>query len=98
MTVTDDERKARRRAYRSAYYRERRVETRRLELEALATRPDGPETITLDELCRRLRLQGHSVRPNVARAWLAEWRLRGLVEEPVPGRYRLTDAGRRVAP
>ena len=90
MTATDD----RRRAARAAYYRARR----RSAILELATRPEGGETVTVDELCRRLRLDGVRLRPAEARVWLAYWMRDGIVEEPVAGRFRLTEKGRRLAP
>ena len=50
--------------------------------------------VTAGELARRTRAN-HTVRisPDLAATFLAYWLERGIVEEPAPGRYRLTARG-----
>jgi hypothetical protein len=54
-------------------------------------------TLSPADLARRVRLQGLRIDRGSAEMFLAWWLTTGLVEEVVPGQYRLTDEGHRVA-
>ena len=54
-------------------------------------------TISAAELARHVRHQGLRIGRGTAEMFLAWWLLTGLVEEVLPGRYRLTAKGQRVA-
>ena len=60
---------------------------------------DGRVSATLSpaDLSRRVRLQGLRIDRGTAEMFLAWWLTTGLVEEVLPGQYRLTDEGQRVA-
>jgi hypothetical protein len=50
------------------------------------------------ELADRTRANhGVSIDPRLAAMFLAWWLEVGVVEEPLPGRYRITEAGRDAA-
>ena len=54
-------------------------------------------TLSPADLAGRVRLQGLRIDRGTAEMFLAWWLFTGLVEEFVPGQYRLTDEGHRVA-
>ena len=60
---------------------------------------DGRVSATLSpaDLARRVRLQGLRIDRGTAEMFLAWWLLTGVVEEVLPGQFRLTDQGHRVA-
>ena len=60
---------------------------------------DGAVSATLSpaDLARRVRLQGLRIDRGTAEMFLAWWLITGVVEEVLPGQFRLTDEGHRVA-
>jgi hypothetical protein len=54
-------------------------------------------TVDAAELAELVGMQGINIKSGTAEMFLHWWITTGLVEEPLPGRYRLTDEGRRVA-
>jgi hypothetical protein len=54
-------------------------------------------TLSAPDLSRRVRAHGHELTHADAAAFLAEFTARGITTEVLPGRYRLTHKGRRLA-
>lgn len=54
-------------------------------------------TLSPADLSRRVRLHGLRIDRGTAEMFLAWWLTTGLVEEVLPGEYRLTAEGQRVA-
>jgi hypothetical protein len=52
------------------------------------------ETVSAADLAGRLRARGIRCDERLARGFLEEWKRRGIVEEPFPGVWRLTESGR----
>lgn len=54
-------------------------------------------TVSAAELAQLVGVRGIRIKRGTAAMFLHWWITTGLVEEPLPGRYRLTDKGRQVA-
>ncbi len=54
-------------------------------------------TLSPADLVRRVRLHGLRIDGGTAEMFLAWWLITGVVEEVVPGQFRLTEEGHRVA-
>ena len=54
-------------------------------------------TLSPADLARRVRLQGLRIGRGTAEMFLAWWLVTGVVEEVLPGHFRLTAQGHRVA-
>ena len=54
------------------------------------------DTLTAEQLDAALRAQGMPAGIGNARSMLRHWRATGVVEEVLPGRYRLTPRGREL--